>query len=110
MSLPSSINNSDSADVVVIGAGLAGLSAARLLAHAGVDVLVLEARERVGGRTYTISADGAPLDLGGQFIGPTQRRITALAAALGVTVFPTYDSGDNIQYRDGVASRATPVE
>lgn len=105
MSLPSSINNSHSADVVVIGAGLAGLSAARLVAHAGVDVLVLEARERVGGRTYSISADGAPLDLGGQFIGPTQRRITALAAALGVTVFPTYDSGDNIQYRDGVASR-----
>src|SRR5258708_16435314 len=62
------------ADVVVVGAGLAGLSAARVLAAPGVRVLVHEARDRVGGRLYTRpAADGTPLDLGGQWIGPTSR-------------------------------------
>jgi len=90
------------ADVVVIGAGLAGLTAARTLANAGVDALVLEARGRVGGRTYTVrAADGTPIDLGGQWIGPTQRRIAALAAEVGVTTFKTYDTGRNVQYRNG---------
>ena len=106
MSLPSSSPAERRADVVVVGAGLAGLSAARLLVGAGVEALVLEARDRVGGRTYTVpAADGTLLDLGGQFIGPTQRRIAALAAELGIATFPTYDSGENIQYRDGAASR-----
>jgi monoamine oxidase len=90
------------ADVIVVGAGLAGLSAARVLAAAGVRVLVYEARDRVGGRLYTRpAADGTPLDLGGQWIGPTQRRIGALAAAVGVTTFKTHDTGSNVQYRGG---------
>ncbi len=90
------------ADVVVVGAGLAGLMAARTLRAAGVEVLMLEARDRVGGRTYTRpAADGTPLDLGGQWIGPTQQRIARLAAELGVTTFKTYDTGKNLEFRDG---------
>jgi monoamine oxidase len=94
------------ADVVIVGAGLAGLSAARALKAAGIDVIVLEARERVGGRVYTRPAsDGTPLDLGAQWIGPTQQRIASLAKAVGATTFPTYVDGLNIEYRDG--QRAT---
>jgi monoamine oxidase len=94
------------ADVVIVGAGLAGLAAARTLTAAGVDVIVLEARERVGGRAYTRPAsDGTLLDLGAQWIGPTQQRIAALAEAIGATTFPTYVDGLNIEYRDG--QRAT---
>ncbi|MGH2494115.1 MAG: flavin monoamine oxidase family protein [Ktedonobacteraceae bacterium] len=90
------------ADVVVVGAGFAGLSAARSLAEAGVDVVVLEARDRVGGRSYTRPAsDGTPIDLGGQWIGPTQDRLAALAEAVGVATFPTYNEGKNIEYQHG---------
>jgi monoamine oxidase len=90
------------ADVVIVGAGLSGLMAARTLLAAGVEPVVLEARDRVGGRTYTRSAsDGALLDLGGQWIGPTQRRILALVEEFGVQTFKTFDTGKNIQYRQG---------
>jgi monoamine oxidase len=89
-------------EVVIVGAGLAGLNAARTLARAGVDVLVLEARERVGGRTYSRPAsDGTILDLGGQWIGPTQDRLAALAAEVGATTFPTYNEGKNIEFYKG---------
>ncbi len=85
------------ADVVVVGAGLAGLAAARDLAAHGVDVVVLEARDRVGGRAYTIRCeDGTAIDLGGQWIGPGQTRIANVAASLGVTTFPAYDEGATI--------------
>ena len=90
------------ADVAIIGAGLAGLTAARRLVAAGVEVVVLEARDRVGGRTYTRAAsDGTLLDLGGQWIGPTQQRIGALAAELGAATFKTYDTGLNISFQGG---------
>ncbi len=90
------------ADVVIVGAGLAGLSAARTLASAGIRVVILEARDRVGGRVYTRPAgDGTLLDLGAQWIGPTQHRLAALAAVTGVTTFPTYVDGLNIEYRNG---------
>ncbi len=90
------------ADVVVVGAGFAGLSAARALVEAGVYVIVLEARDRVGGRSYTRPAsDGTPIDLGGQWIGPTQDRLAALAEAVGITTFPTYNEGKNIEYQHG---------
>ena len=90
------------ADVVVVGAGLAGLAAARTLAEAGFDVVVLEARNRVGGRTYTKPAStGTPLDLGAQWIGPTQHRLAALAESAGVTTFRMYDTGNNLQFQDG---------
>jgi monoamine oxidase len=90
------------ADVVVVGAGLAGMMAARHLRAYAVDVLVVEARDRVGGRTYSIRrADGTVMDLGGQWIGPTQLRLARLAEELGVTTFPSYDIGLNIQYING---------
>jgi monoamine oxidase len=90
------------ADVVVVGAGLAGLTAASRLADAGAEVVVLEARDRVGGRTLTLpAADGTPIDHGGHWIGPTQDRIAALAERVGVTTYPTYERGVNIEFYDG---------
>jgi monoamine oxidase len=80
--------------VVVVGAGLAGLRAAKRLDGAGVDVVVLEARDRVGGRLLSQQlADGYTIDLGGQWIGPTQERIGALADELGVASFAQFDTG-----------------
>jgi len=89
-------------DVAVVGAGLAGLSAARALSAAGRSVAVLEATDRVGGRTLNHSfADGTIVELGGQWVGPTQDRLYALAAELGVEHYPTWDVGDNLLQRDG---------
>lgn len=84
-------------DCVVIGAGFAGINAARLLVQAGKTVAVLEARSRIGGRTKTETFRcGLKFDVGGQWIGPTQKRVTRLAEELGVPTFPTYDTGDNL--------------
>lgn len=91
-----------SADVVVIGAGFAGLAAARDVAAAGRSVLVLEARNRVGGRVLNHSIGGGDvIEVGGQWIGPTQDRIAAMAADVGVETFPTYDEGSYVDYRNG---------
>ncbi len=88
---------SHEADVVVVGAGLAGLSAARTLVAAGASVVVLEARERVGGRVLNEDiGDGQVVEVGGQWIGPTQDRLAALAAELGVETFPTHVAGENV--------------
>jgi monoamine oxidase len=86
------------ADVVVVGAGFSGLAAARALTAAGHSVLVLEARERVGGRTAnaTIAGGKAIAEVGGEFVGPTQDRILALAKATGVGTFPVYNEGSNV--------------
>jgi monoamine oxidase len=85
------------ADVAIVGAGLAGLTAARRLVAAGARPLVLEARERVGGRLLNHEiGDGKIVEVGGQWIGPTQERIAALAAELGIATFPTYDEGREV--------------
>src|SRR5262245_22411638 len=89
-------------DVVVIGAGFAGLTAARALPKAGKRVVVLEARDRVGGRALNLPlANGAVTERGATFAGPTQDRILALARELGVPTFPTYDSGSNVYLNQG---------
>jgi monoamine oxidase len=85
------------ADVAIVGAGLAGLVAARRLAAAGVEPLVLEARERVGGRMLNEEIGGGKVvEVGGQWIGPTQERLAALAGELGVGTFPTHDQGRHL--------------
>ncbi len=90
------------ADVAVIGAGLAGLITARQLAAAGVDVVVLEARNRPGGRTLNHEIDGAHVvEVGGQWVGPTQHRVSALIGELGLATFDTYTSGANLFEHDG---------
>ena len=83
----------NSVDVVVVGAGLAGLCAARDLVRSGATCVVLEARDRVGGRTLSQPLAGETIDLGGQWIGPTQNRLAALAGELGVGTFPQYHTG-----------------
>ena len=70
------------ADVLIVGAGVAGLTAARELTKRNVGCLVLEARDRVGGRTLSQKVGRDWLDLGGQWIGPTQDRLAALAREL----------------------------
>ena len=91
------------ADVVVVGAGLAGLVAARDLRRAGKSVIVLEARKRVGGRCYSKKLAGASdvANLGATFVGPTQRKIVGLARELGIGVFPTYNTGKNVLFFNG---------
>lgn len=84
----------DRTDVLVVGAGLAGLTAARRLAEACATVRVLEARDRVGGRTLVHTLDdGEAIDLGGQWVGPTQDRILALIEHLGLDTYPQHETG-----------------
>jgi monoamine oxidase len=89
-------------EVVVVGAGYSGLAAARHLARSGEDVLVLDARHRVGGRSFTdVTEAGFTIDRGGQWIGPTQDHLTRLATELGVVTFPIYTTGQGVEPRDG---------
>ena len=93
-------------DVVVVGAGMAGLIAARDLLAANVSVLVLEARNRVGGRllNHTL-ANGSVVELGGQWVGPTQDRVLELAEELGLGLFPTYIDGEHFLAVEGGVQR-----
>lgn len=91
------------ADVAVVGAGLAGLTAARRLTAAGYSVLVLEARDRVGGRTLNHPLGGGKVaEAGGEFVGPTQDRIAALAGEVGAGIFDAYDTGKNVYVNGAV--------
>lgn len=92
-------------DVIVVGAGMAGLSAADQLVGQGKSVLLVEARGRVGGRVLNEALDVSDPDqvveVGGQWLGPTQDRAHALAERLGLTLFPTHTAGDNLLERRG---------
>ncbi|MBW2375449.1 MAG: FAD-dependent oxidoreductase, partial [Deltaproteobacteria bacterium] len=92
------------ADVVVVGAGLSGLCAARKLRAQGASVIVVEARDRVGGRTRTEQIGQGTFDLGGQWIGPGQKRLHALADELGIETFPTYTKGKKVLEVEGKIS------
>ncbi len=90
------------ADAVIVGAGFAGLTAARQVHRAGRSVVVLEARDRVGGRVWNHDLGGGHVsERGGTFVGPTQDRVLALARELGVSTFLTYDQGENVYIADG---------
>jgi monoamine oxidase len=92
-------------DVVVIGAGPSGLAAARELHRKGVDFLVLEARDRVGGRTWSLALpNGVIIDVGGQWVAPTQHRVHSLAKELGLGIFPTFDEGKGVILAGGERS------
>lgn len=87
----------DDVDVVVVGAGYAGLSAARAVSRAGLRVVLLEARDRVGGRVLTErTAEGRPLDLGAMWAGPGQDHLWSLAEEVGAATYRTHATGDGL--------------
>lgn len=96
-------------DVIIVGAGYSGLAAAQSLTAAGARTIVLEASDRVGGRAQTDRSGLAPIDLGGQWIGPDQTRITAHAAALGLDTYRSHDTGTDVLVDRGRPHRLTPL-
>jgi monoamine oxidase len=101
-------NGSIHVEVAVVGAGMAGLSAALELERAGRSFVVLEARDRAGGRLESQQiGDDVWIDVGGQWVGPTQDRLYQLARAHGADTFPTWTAGENVIELGGRLGRYT---
>ncbi|UOQ90454.1 FAD-dependent oxidoreductase [Agromyces endophyticus] len=83
-------------DVVIVGAGASGLTAANKLKAAGKSVVVLEARDRIGGRLWTDDIDGAMLEIGGQWVSPDQDALIETIAELGLETYSRYREGENV--------------
>lgn len=93
-------------EVVVVGAGISGLTAARELHRAGVPIIVVEARDRVGGKMHTVDVGADPVDLGAHWISPDQKRIGALIREFGLITEPQYQEGRAVMIFDGRRSAA----
>jgi monoamine oxidase len=90
------------ADVAIVGAGFAGLAAAREVERRGHSAIVLEARDRVGGRAVNEKiGKGEITERGATFVGPTQDHILKLAGKMNVEVFETYNTGENLYISEG---------
>lgn len=95
-------------DVVIVGAGATGLTAATQLRDAGLSVIVLEARDRVGGRLWTNHIDGQMLEIGGQWVSPDQTALLDTLDSLGLATYDRYRDGESVYIgRDGAAKRFT---
>jgi monoamine oxidase len=108
-----SASGSFDTDVVVIGGGYSGLACARAIAATGRQVLVLEARNRVGGRCVNSKLPGAysayTVEAGAEFLGPTQTRMYELAKEFGIQTYRTYNTGRTVNYTGGTRSTYTGV-
>ncbi len=101
-----SVSTRSSVDICIIGAGFAGLTAAREAARQGASVVVVEARDRVGGRVLNgVLSNGDAIEEGGQWVGPTQTAVVDLASELGVFTYDTYNIGDNLLDLNGTITR-----
>ena len=97
----------DAVDVIVVGAGMAGLKAASELVARGRSVTVLEASDRVGGRTKRGEVAGRLVDFGGQWVGPRHATLLAEAERLGIETYDQYDEGETTLLLRGRLARFT---